>query len=190
MLNEETKPHTFREKLHEHWLTVVVLICIGTAGISWRVADELLVKPREFEIERLRRQLGELPPDVEIGFAVRAIKKQELADQITVFKATLKPGEAALTVDGNCLVQVTDINGDTVSAELTILQTANKVQIPRWKVGYAIQAFYEFPLLRFDYTFSLVEVRGNKATVVATRLNKSKPPSQPAEAKPGGNHKT
>jgi hypothetical protein len=163
---------TWKEKLQDHWLTVVVILCISTAGITWTVANALLVGPRDFEIEQLKRRVGDLPSDVQIGFAVRSTTKN-IGEEITILEATLKPGETAMTIDGDCVVKLVDVNGpDNVNALITLLKTGNSFDAPNWTPDSQLNTVYDFPLLPFDYTFKLLGAKDNEATIVVTRLTK------------------
>ena len=42
-----------QEQLKKHWLFGLTTIVVGTAGVTWTVADQILVKPRDFELSRL-----------------------------------------------------------------------------------------------------------------------------------------
>ena len=91
---------TLKERMQNHWITIAALLVIATSGITWKIANEIIVEPRNYEIERLKRRLGELPPDIKTGFAVRAGTKKDV-DEITILEATLEAGESALSIDSN-----------------------------------------------------------------------------------------
>jgi hypothetical protein len=99
------------------------------------------------------------------------LKTKNIGEEITILEATLKPGETAMTVDGDCTVKLLDVNGpDNVDARITLLKTGNTFNAPHWTPDKQLNTVYDFPLLPFDYTFKLMEAKDNKATIVVTRL--------------------
>jgi hypothetical protein len=50
----------FRERLEKHWFVVMLLIAAVSASTTWAALNELLVRPRDEEFDRLKRRLEEL----------------------------------------------------------------------------------------------------------------------------------
>jgi DNA-binding response OmpR family regulator len=58
---------SFREKIFQHWLIILVTIAVAIAGVTWAVMKTLYVTPRDFEIERLRSMTPVNPSEVKGG---------------------------------------------------------------------------------------------------------------------------
>lgn len=57
---QEASGVTLTEKIKKHWLVSVLLICTAVSGATWKVLDEVLVRPREFRISTLEKKIVEL----------------------------------------------------------------------------------------------------------------------------------
>jgi hypothetical protein len=53
------------ENLKKHWLTGVVVLVSATAGSTWYLANELLVKPRNFQLEMREDEAERLKDTIE-----------------------------------------------------------------------------------------------------------------------------
>jgi len=74
----------------KHWLIQVIVfgsVCIGT---TWKIADQILVKPRDYTIAQLREQIKELQEQIGIHIDVNAFPPPK---KIFLFKQLPKEGQ-------------------------------------------------------------------------------------------------
>ena len=63
----------FADRLQNHWLGWTVFVAVSTASVVWFAANELLVKPRDYEISRLKSgNAGKGDIRIEINVADRS----------------------------------------------------------------------------------------------------------------------
>lgn len=59
-VTQDPTSSSLAENIKKHWLISVVLICAAVSGSTWKVLDEVLVRPRDFRITTLEKQVGDL----------------------------------------------------------------------------------------------------------------------------------
>lgn len=91
-------------KLRKHWLVSLAIYTVSLVASTWYVANEIFVKPRDFELESLRRKYHS-------SVAVTSIVLQSTG---------VREGTSATTIDGGCLVAVQQVNSDSAVIKITI----------------------------------------------------------------------
>lgn len=63
------------EKVRKHWIWFAMIVVSTAIGVTWKVAHELYVKPRDDEIQRLTRRIADLEKREAIP---RALKEEQV----------------------------------------------------------------------------------------------------------------
>lgn len=103
------------DKLKQHWLIAVLLVCAFVAGTTWKVAIELLVAPRDYQITQLRDEIQRLkatPPPVH---AVSTAETPLMLEHTGVFA-----GSSVTTRDGRCIVRIISASESSISLSVAI----------------------------------------------------------------------
>jgi hypothetical protein len=116
------------DRLKQHWFGSLIVICVAVAGATWKVAWELHVTPRDFEISGLKDALERAKAEG----AVADTSPSSIVLQDGVFQ-----GQSVTTVDGRLAVKVTGIAGDTVSVSLQI-DSSPPTEFKRLSIGSRI----------------------------------------------------
>ena len=121
------------DRIKDHWFISIIIICVIVAGITWGLAVNLLVVPRDFEISKLRDQLSRG------GISAPGAKPlDESIYQIVIPETTLTIGTSMTTSDGGCLIYLENIYLDLGQVEI-------KVTID----GRELPSYYSHPGDRF-----------------------------------------
>ena len=113
------------EKLKQHWFISVLLVCIAVAGTAWKVAHELLVSPREYQLSQLKEENAKLKGELQkLKTAAQAVPASSAS---TAIENTLPYAEAGVfesasitTNDGRCSIRVDRVSGDRVTLSVAV----------------------------------------------------------------------
>lgn len=83
------------EKVRKHWIWFAMIVLSTAIGVTWKVAHELYVKPRDDEIQRLNRRIAELENREAIP---RALKEERVIHRESI--PSQKPPETVSVKDG------------------------------------------------------------------------------------------
>jgi hypothetical protein len=139
--------------------TLIVGVALFAAGVvtGWSAAYQVLVRPRDFEVERLERVLSTCDTyrdDGGAGVILRGVGIQE--------------GTAATSVDGSCSIFVKSSDGDE---QAVILVTIGDGPTSEVKMSPGGRERFESPT--HVYLIDLNRLRGNLADLTVYRTAKS-----------------
>ena len=104
-----------REKLKQHWLVSILLLCAAVAGETWQIAQEVLVAPRNFQIAQLQEELQNLKTATPANRAHSEKENPLVLEETGVFE-----GNAITTRDGRCSIRINRVSGDRISLSVAI----------------------------------------------------------------------
>lgn len=105
------------EKLKRHWFISVLLVCVAVAGTTWKVATEILVYPRDFQINLLQEENRQLKEQL-------ASKTHGVDESPLVLTETgVFEGASITTSDGRCTVRIT--SADVSKISLSVIVNSN-----------------------------------------------------------------
>lgn len=152
------------EKFKQHWFISLLLLCSGVAAATWKIAHELLVAPREYQIAQLKEELQELKSS---SGAVEGVPTTEELALIVLEQTGVFENASVTTRDGRCNIGIARVSGDQVTLSVAIdAQPARTFE--RQRVGSRV------PVDAGDsiYYIDLHRVRGNIVDLSAVRARK------------------
>lgn len=107
------------ERLKQNWFISVLMVCAAVAGVTWKVAQEVLVSPRDFQIAQLKDEVQRAK--TALGSRSSSIPVEEASglEKLSVFE-----GQSATTSDGRVTIRMDHVGETTVSFSAVI--DANK----------------------------------------------------------------
>ncbi len=104
------------DRFKQHWFVSIFLICVAVAVATWKVAQEALVAPRDFQITQLRHEIEKLKSSA-VAPPVRSSEEENpvVLEQTGVFE-----NSSVTTYDGRCNVRVDHVRGDLVTVTVAI----------------------------------------------------------------------
>lgn len=154
------------DRLKEHWVGALVALCAIVAAATWKVAWELHVSPRDFQIAQLKDDLAREKNDG----AVHQSPSGEPAAQTSVIALSetgVFEGSSATTSDGRVAVKITQVLGDVVSLSIT-LDAALPIEFKKQAIGSRIAV----DAGSLTYFVDLQRVRGNIVDIIISRHSK------------------
>lgn len=128
------------ERFKQHWLISAVLVCIAVAATTWEAAKELIVAPREYQIDQLKQENVKLREDIQ-KLETAALIPHSPTDEISLVYAETGVFENAsiTTNDGICSIHIVSVDQNQVTLAVTI-DTASPVAYKNQKAGSRITA--------------------------------------------------
>jgi hypothetical protein len=140
------------DKFKRHWLVSLISLCAGVAAVTWTVALQVLVAPRDFEISSLKGEIDRL----KAGPIARADKTVSRAG-ITVLEDTgVNEGNGVTSSDGGCTVKVIKVFGDEITLSVV-------VDIAKPQIFERVRAGDRLPVVAAagKYFVDIHRIRGN-----------------------------
>lgn len=104
-------------KFKTHWLISLLGVCAIVAMMTWGLALQLLVGPRDFEISRLKESLTQAQGNSKAaGYGSTASSE----NRILLSYVGVAVGDSVTTSDGACTVRVVGLTGETATLEVTV----------------------------------------------------------------------
>jgi len=109
---ESPPPQSVVERFKENWFIAILLVCAAVAAATWKIADQLLVRPRDEEIARLK--------------VIATQKTPQAGSPLLPENRTLLPVTGVLaehsvtTTDGSFNVRINRVSGENVSLDVTV----------------------------------------------------------------------
>ena len=130
---------TILDRLKQHWLISIVIVCAAVAGTTWKLAHELLVSPREYSLSQLKEENAKLKEELtKLKTASPTTPVVEGSPTSGVTLALEQVGvflnASATTADGRCSIRIDRISGEYVTISVTVDASA-PIAFDRRKVG-------------------------------------------------------
>lgn len=107
------------DRLKGHWFIAVLLVCTAVAGTTWKLALEILVAPRDFQITQQHDEILRLKATQLTTRPTSLAETPLMLEQTGVFA-----GNSVTTKDGRCNVRI--IKADKFGITLAIVVDSNK----------------------------------------------------------------
>lgn len=104
------------DKFKQHWFIALIIICATVAGVTWDFALQILVKPRDFQISRLDKQIAELNNEIKSGVHEPNTKNSSLV----LSQTGVSQGSSVTTSDGVCTVEIVGVGVFGIDLSVTI----------------------------------------------------------------------
>ena len=119
------------EKIKQHWLISILLVCTSVAAATWKLAHEVLVQPRDLQISQLKDETSKLKEEVRELKSAASISTtaNRSTDEASLALAETGVFEkaSATTTDGRCTVRIVRISNDRITVAITIDSLEPKV---------------------------------------------------------------
>jgi hypothetical protein len=169
------------EKLKEHWLGGVILIGCAIAGTTWFIANEVLVKPRDFAIEQQKTSIADMRQKIkdlqeEKGNGASDSSHTPAAPELrsagpsappaTALEPTwINEGRPFLMFDDQVVIKVSSASGFIQSATIDI-------ELPSEKIHWGVLGVGETKTFVYrgqTYLFRIIEVVDRKAQITIAK---------------------
>jgi hypothetical protein len=173
------------EKLKEHWFGGVILFGCAVAGTTWLIANEILVKPRDFTIEQqkttiadMREKIKDLQEEKGKGASESSLTSATPAKtprlslarpgppSATVLVPTwISEGQPFLMFDDQVMIKVSSASGFIHSATIDI-------ELPSEKIHWGVLGVGETKTFVYrgqTYFFRIIEVMDRQAKVTIAK---------------------
>jgi len=141
------------EKIKEHWLVTLVIICAAVVAATWAVAKQTRIEPLELENTRLQQRIEEIQSDQHVSEASAVLAR-----------TSLSAGQTSATTDGACTIGLEQVRADT--AYITLVAGTKPLSRFRMIAGENLQTSVPGAW----YYFFVLDVRDGVATVSGHRI--------------------
>ena len=107
------------ERFKHHWLISIVLVCCAVAAATWGVSYQVLVSPRDFEIQRLERELAEKSAQPQSA-ETTASQSADTTARLVLHRTMMSKDSSITTDDGGCLIRVEYVGAYDVDISVTL----------------------------------------------------------------------
>jgi hypothetical protein len=114
MSSEKTGEQGFGEKVQNNWGILLVIWTVAAVGVTWTVAEKVIVGPKETRIAELQKQLDQEKSKPVIS----PIPK--VAENPQVLHDAVAEHTSVTTPDGVCQVLVDSIIGESTRLVITV----------------------------------------------------------------------
>ena len=151
MSSEKPEKESFGEQVQNNWAVLLLIWTVATVGITWTVAEKVVVGPKESRITELQKQL-----DYEKSKPVVNSSPKVPEDPLVLHETPVFERSSVTSTDGVCEVLVDSIVGESARFVITVGS------------GSPVRSGYISPgdrLRAGNYFVDLHRIRGNVADV-------------------------
>lgn len=152
------------ERFRQHWFISIFILCAAVAAGTWKVAHELLVEPRDYQIAQLKEEIQQLNSS---ALAPRLMRTEEDLSSIVLEQTGAFQNSSVTTRDGRCSIRILRISGEQVSLSVSVDANPPK-EFERRPVGTRVSVDAGNDV----YYIDLHRVRGNIVDLSVSRRKK------------------
>jgi hypothetical protein len=110
------------EKVKQHWLGSIFIICVAVSGTTWVVARELLVLPREFQITQLKEEVQKLKDEVQKLRTSPPVNPaySEKESSLALAQTGVIESGSVTTYDGRCSIHIVRVSERFVTLSIAV----------------------------------------------------------------------
>ena len=101
----------FVDRFKQHWFVSTLVLCSGVAVATWALEYSVLVLPRDFEIHKLEREVGEKITERQPATTIPSVVLQ---------RTWVSEGSSVTADDGSCFLHVDYIGPYRVDMSVTV----------------------------------------------------------------------